>query len=328
MNKEQNDKGWQAKSKLKDDLRTTVGIDADISNLNSDDSFKPIGEEEKEPLTEEEKKDIRKKLFFLVAMVIVVLILFVVVLFFNPLPKKGNNTNTTKQPETTIDEEKAALTELKDGEVKLSNKELQELTEEILYVQYDYYENNTFSIYEKENTYINNLNNQDKLFLLSKTNDFTSLMLKKDMLKDTCEKEITISKKDIDKILEDRLNTTVDIYEPFTYHIYENNKYQTTLRFTYQNETYTGTCYTFNTMINKSTQQKVVSAEKNKKQLYIDVKVVFINQTGIYKDPSFTTLIATENESFEEYIKKGNTYRYTYDISGTSYSLTNVSLLK
>ena len=326
MNKEQKDKGWQAKSKVQDDIQNK--IDADISNLNNDDSFKPVDENAKEPLTEEEIKNIRKKLFFLVGLVGIVLIAFVVALFINPFSKKDKKTTPIKQEETTINQETAPITEFKDGDVTLNNKELKELISEILYTQYDYYENNTNSIYEKESIYINNLTDKDKLFLSSKTNDFDSLVKKKITIETLCDTGVNITKKEIDTILEDRFNTSVEVYEPFTYNIYIKEKYEKTIRFTYENDKYIGTCYTSTNTIETSTQQSVVSATKNKKQLYIDVKVVFINQTGIYKDPTYTTLITAGNESFEEYIEKGNTYRYTYDLSGTSYSLTNVSLLK
>ena len=233
-----------------------------------------------------------------------------------------------KKPEANINKETASITEFNDGDVTLNNKEIKELISEILFVQYDYYENNTNTIFEKESVYINNLTNKDKLFLASKTSDFDSLIKKRITIETLCDTGVNISKKEIDTILEDRFNTSVEVYEPFTYNIYIKDKYEKTVRFTYENDKYIGTCYTSTNTIETSTQQKVVSATKNKKQLYIDVKVVFVNQTGIYKDPSFTTLITTGNESFEEYIEKGNTYRYTYDLSGTSYSLTNVSLLK
>ena len=326
MNQEQKDKGWQAKSKVQVDIQNK--IDADISNLNDDDSFKPVDENAKEPLTEEEVKSIRRKLFFLVGLVGIVLITFVIALFFNPFTGKDNKETPVKKPEANINKETASITEFNDGDVTLNNKEIKELISEILFVQYDYYENNTNTIFEKENVYINNLTNKDKLFLASKTSDFDSLIKKRITIETLCDTGVNISKKEIDTILEDRFNTSVEVYEPFTYNIYIKDKYEKTVRFTYENDKYIGTCYTSTNTIETSTQQKVVSATKNKKQLYIDVKVVFVNQTGIYKDPSFTTLITTGNESFEEYIEKGNTYRYTYDLSGTSYSLTNVSLLK
>lgn len=326
MNKDSKEKEWKATSKVSNEL----DLDADISNLNDDESFVPIEEAEKEPLTEEEKKDIRKKLSFLLIIVFLVLVALVIILIFNPFASKPNdsNNNTTTEKNKTENADSKAITELTDGEISLTNKEVQTLTKEILYKQYDYYENDTLALFTTDNTYINNISDKDKLFLVAKTSDFTSLMNNKITTNDVCKTIITISKEEIDTILNSRFNTSLLVYEPFIYNIYENEEYYRTIRFVYENGSYVGSCYAPNENITTSTQQSIVSATKDKKQLYIDVKVVFVNQTGIYKDSNFTTLITDQNQSFEEYIKQGNTYRYTYDISGTSYSLINVSLLK
>ena len=58
------------------------------------------------------------------------------------------------------------------------------------------------------------------------TSDFDSLIKKRITIETLCDTGVNISKKEIDTILEDRFNTSVEVYEPFTYNIYIKDKYE------------------------------------------------------------------------------------------------------
>ena len=98
-----NNKGqnWKSIRNVKDELND----DADISNLNDDDSFVPMIEKNKEPLTDEEKKDIRKRIFCSLIIVFIVLIGLILVLIFNPFKKERNPVETNESKEDINNEQ-------------------------------------------------------------------------------------------------------------------------------------------------------------------------------------------------------------------------------
>ena len=332
MNKNNREKVWKATAE-----KNSINFVDDISNLNNDDSFAPINEEEeRQPLTEEEKEEVRKKLFVLLIVIVAVLIFLVVVLIFDPFSskqdtnKKDNDTEEKEEQKEDPEEPKQeTLATLPDGEIKLTNSEIQIIINEIEYKTNEYYENETLFLYKADNTNITTLTDANKLFLLSKTSDFNSLVKKSINDNNLCGTKIVIDAKSINGILNDRFNTSIKKYESFNYSYFKEETFISTYKFVYNNGNYEGSCHTPNTNVNQLAQQQVVKATKEGKKLYIDAKVVFVKENGVYKDPTFKTLITNNKAAMlDDYINSGNTYRYTYDISGINYILTNVSLLK
>ena len=264
--------------------------------------------------------------------IIIVLIGLVIVLIFNPFDSKSkyqnkpqteeNNKEDTEEKEENTTTEK--VKDMPNGDIPITKAEIYTLTNEIVNKTKDYYENDTVSIYQKKQ--LSELTDQNKLFLLSKTNDFNSLIHNQINNETICNANIIINKSDVDAILEKRFNTRLTNYESFIYNIYEEETYLNTIKFVLENDTYVGKCHTFKGELLTLAQQKVISATKENNNLYIDVQVVFINKTGVYKDTEFTTLITNQEQSFDEYIQSGNIYRYTYNITDTGYVLTNISL--
>ena len=244
------------------------------------------------------------------------------------LKKKDNETEEKQDKEEEEKPKEETLATLPDGDISLTNKEIQTLIKEIEYRTNEYYENDTINLYKTGNTNINALTNANKLFLMSKTSDFNSLTKKSINDNNLCGTKLIIDTKSIQTILKDRFNTSITSFDSFTYSYYKEETYITTYKFTYLNGNYEGSCYTPDTKVNQLSQQQVVKATKEGKKLYIDAKVVFVKENGVYKDPTFKTLITNKTATLEDYINSGNTYRYTYDISGINYILTNVSLLK
>lgn len=53
--------------------------------------------------------------------------------------------------------------------------------------------------------------------------------------------------------------------------------------------------------------------------------MVFINQTGVYKDSNFNELITNDqNAQLDDYISKGATYKYTFVKSEDNYYLAKI----
>lgn len=306
--------------------------DDDIINLNNDNSFSPINEEEeKAPLTEEEKGEVRKKLLILLIVIFIALIFFVIVLIFDPFakeePKKEEKTEQKEETKPVVNQK--TLKDYEDGEIDISNDEIVILTEEIIFKDQDHYENNALTLFLKGNTNIANLTDAYKLFLLGKTTNFNEVIAANAKESDFCKNKFEIDKATIDALLKERFNTTVTKYENFLYHYYDYDGYNRTIKFTYKDEKYTGECYQPINTVKTAIQQDVVKAEKKGNMLYLDCKVIFINEKGVYKDPAFKNVIATGITSDPRiHLGEGNIYRYTFEINQNEYYLTNISLQK
>lgn len=336
MKKNEREENWKSISKKVKDVNNNVFDD--INNLNEDDSFSPIEEvEEKVPLTEEEKKSVRKKLFILLIIIIIVIIALITIRIIEPYSNKETNNDETEEAkdnesdenEEKIDEAETLILELEDGVISSTNYELISLIDEIKYNLREYYVNDTIELFKNNNTNISTLTNRKKLFLVSKTKEFNTLISNQMTGESLCDNNIIIGISDIDKILKDRFNTNVTAYEQFAYSYYFEKEFVNNIIFTKKDNNYIGTCSNTTNKIVQLSEQKFISATKKDNKIYIDMKVVFIKESGVYKDPSFTTLITNDvQKTEEEYFLKANTYRYTYDITDTNYVLTNVSLLK
>lgn len=331
MQKNSREKAWKATANINEKPKKKI-VDDDIANLNADEDFAPVEEtEEKVPLTEEEKQMVRKKLFILLVVIAVVLLLQIMFLFFNPFSKKEEKPKEVEEVEEQVPEEEEeevsvedrSLKDFQDGlAIPSNNVEMQALISEISYTTRDYYGNDTLSIFKSKDMHIPALSNRDKLLLVSKTFDFKKLLPK-----DLCAQDITIPTSEVDKILKNRFNTQVSSYENINY---SDEDAKVNIRFTNNGTNYIGKCYKPNENdVTSLTAQSFLSATKSKNNIYIDMKVVFVNKKGIYSDTNFQHIISNASAaSVENDITKGNTYRYIFDISGKYYYLTEIQLQK
>ena len=331
MQKNQREKAWKATAKVEFQKRKNTFDDADIANLNNDDSFYPIDEEEqKQPLTEEEKTEVRKKLFILLIIIIIVIIGFIYVLIFNPFKEEKTPEENTQQEETDeSEEEENNETTSDDSTITLDSEIVKTLEEETIYQNYEYYNNDTLALYRNNSTNITDLDNKTKLFLASKTNEFKQEIENNINTTSICNSNITINTSVIDEILKNRFNTSVTAYEEFIFSYYKDKVFIQDFKFTKKDNSYIGECYQSTNTIDSIAQQQITSVSKENDTLYINYKVVFIKETGVYKDPNFTTLITNDKSATTtDYINEGNTYQYVYTINNGNYTLTNVALLK
>jgi len=341
MHKESREKAWKATSKARTKpINKNISTDADIVNLNKDNEFIPFEEdieiEEKIPLTEEEKKEVRKKLFILLIAIVITLIIMIIMLIFDPFgssdKKDDKETDKPIVEENKNDEDKdknKTLKDVKDGKVSLQHADVVKLVELIEFNSNEYKYNDTPSLYSTSPILISKISNKNKLFLTSKSDTFKELFKTKIANDDVCASELNIPTTEMNKIVKKVLNTEVSEYVSFYYSYYEGNSYVKDILFTKQNDLYIGKCLTDQPTPKSIVQQQFLGATKEKNKLYIDVKIVFANQSGVYKDPNFKTLITNDkNLELDKYISEGNTYRHTFDISSDNYYLENISLLK
>ena len=329
MAKNDREKEWKATS-------TANNFYDDINNLNDSEDFAPIVEkEEVKVLTDEEKIEVRKKLFVLLVLIILALLFMLVVLIFDPFKSSNKSEESNKKEnepaqkeEVKTDQEKK-IRELSDGLIGNDNLELNSLIKEIIYQKEEYYDNDTLALFKTDQTKISSLTDLNKLFLVSKTSDFNNLVKEKNIKNDICNSNIIISTNEIQNILTEHFNTNVKEYVPFNYTYYDNNNFISNLKFTLKDNNYIGTCYKSQEKISSVVEQQFVSATKENDNLYIDVRIVFINAKGVYKDPTLKTLITNDvTMTSDDYMSKGNIYRYLYTYNNDKYVLKGVQLLK
>jgi len=322
--KSSREKAWVASKTKKNNVIANDESYSEINNLQ-DDSFVEA-KEEVVLLTEEEKLEIRKKIGFLLIFVFIAFILMIIILIFDPFTPKKNKKR--KDNEVPVVQEKS-LYDYEDGKISLTDKYVVEIYNEIEYKLADYYEYDTYFLYRNENTNMNSLTDLEKTILVSKSNNFNSIISNISTSTNICEEEIVVDSNDISKISLNKYGTTINPVSKFKYNYYYSNSYITSILFTLKDGKYIGKCYEHGKNITKVVEQKLVNVTKETDNLYVDVQVVFITKDGVFKDPNHKELITNnEKTSSNEYMSKGRIYRYNYIITDDGYYLNNVSLLK
>ena len=327
--KSSREKAWVASKGKKTNVIVNDGSNSEINNLQ-DESFVELEEFEEEPvpLTEEEKLEIRKKIGILLIFVVIAFFIMLIILIFDPFaPRKS--TEKEEKEEEKEEEVKVTLYEYEDGDINTGDKYITSIYNEIKFRVIDNYEYDTFFLYRNNETKINTLSDIQKIVLLSKTNDFNTLLEKISTSGNVCEEKIDIDVSKMDEILLRKYGTIFTPTNQFKYNYYYSDSYIASILFTLDGNVYHGKCYDRQTKLTKMIEQELVSATKKDNYLYLDVKAAFITEKGVFKDPNFKTLITNDrNASFDTYMQKANTYRYTYVISKDGYYLDNIALKK
>ena len=339
MRKESREKAWKATSQARTKpINEKTNIDADIVNLNHNNDFIPVTEEieaeEIIPLTEEEKREVRKKLFILLVAIVIALVVMIIMLIFDPFGGKEKDKDKDKpivqeEKEDDKEDKKKSLKDMKDGTVSLAHEELVKLIEIVEFNRNENLFNDTVSFFSTTPVLTSKLSNKNKLFLTTKSEKFKKMFETKITNNNVCSSELNIPTTEMSKLVKEVLNTDVSEYISFYYSYYDDTSYINDIIFKKENDLYIGECIKTTPQPKAVVQQSILGANKENKKINIDVKVVFINQTGVYKDPNFKTLITNDkNASLDNYISEGNTYRYTFDVSSDNYHLESISLLK
>ena len=283
----------------------------------------------------EELTLVRKKLVFLLGGVIVAGII-IIVLLLEPFSFKKDNKNNKpnidgEEINNNINKEDESYT----GELDLSDQLVQKLVGTIDFTNQDFKTIDLFPLYEKDAVEIKDISNDIKLHLLTRSQDFYDMLRDNGIDKyiETCDSNgLVIDKSKIESVVTSLFGPNAVLeYKNINYLYsigYEINK---KITLTYANNQYLVKCneFTENNTVTKFVQQQTNKAIGLDNSIEVYQYVVFINETGVYKEPNFKTLITNnKNDKIPDYISKGNTYKYTFSKNGNSYYLSKIELVK
>ena len=324
--KSSREKAWIASKNKKNNIIINDGSNSEISNLQ-DGSFVEIDENERIPLTEEEKLEIRKKIGFLLIFVFAAFILMIIILIFDPFTSKKREKKKNDSDVPVVHE--SSLYDYEDGKIDISDKYIKDIYKEIKFNLIDFYEFDTYFLYKNNYTSTNSLSDLEKTILVSKSNDFNSIISNISTSSNICEEDIVVDSNEVSKIALNKYSTDVNLVPQFKYNYYYEESYIASINFTLKDNKYIGKCYKHGDKFIKIIEQKPIEASKQADNLFIDVRVAFISEKGVFKDPNYKELIANDKKAkSNDYMNKSRIYRYSYIVTDDGYYLNNVSLLK
>lgn len=287
---------------------------------NSFSSFeKVVLEPKKVNNSPDDLKEIQKK-FVILGIVLLILILIFIYLFIYSDYIFGNKSNKNEQVETeVIEKEKVekTLSELDDGNIDISNSELMDLYSIFNNSIYDYLMFDSTFLYKYDSMLVSKLNTNQLLYLMSKTPEFSNIIDEFGLISEAelCYKDSTISieKTKLDEILLKRFNRANVNFNQFNVAYYINKQFITYFNFKYNDGAYKSTCFNKKLVDSKIiTQSLADKAEKKGDTITIDLKVVFINNNGIYSDITLKNKIKSSNDDIDDvldYITEGSVYK-------------------
>lgn len=283
-----------------------------------------------------ELEEARKKIVFLL-MGVVVVGFIIIVMMINPFKSIGNEEKTTTDNEEKEEQKEETEEEINEeipiGAIELSNSTVEYLNGSVTFNASNFAVIDLFRLYNTNTLESNNIPNDIKLFLLKRNESFVTLLEESNIEEyiQSCDTNgVVIDKSKMDIVLSKTLgpNTTIE-YKDIDYSYFSTSSNEKKLTLTYSNDQYVVKCndYQINNDFSKFIQQKLIKAEKTETAIEIYQKVVFINQTGVYKDTNFTNLITNDKDAtIDEYIDKGVTYKYTFIENEEDYYLSKIEL--
>ncbi len=295
-------------------------------------------EEEEEPreIVEYDPKDlenIRKKLLILLMIIVVFVILFIIILL-NPFKSKTKEPNYSDN-EDVEDVEPPVSSELPLGEIETSNNIVMSLNSKISFSLIDFYNMDPFELFKNNSITSNDIPDFLKIHFLSKTDDFYNIFdeIKLEEYIKTCDTEgITLDNNQVNTVIEKTLGPNVNIANG-TYLLlyYSDTLASKRLSFTKNDNNYVITCNTSpaSNEITKYFQQKLEKAIKTEEGIELYQRIVFIKESGVYKDPNFTNLITNDiNVTYDSYITGGAVYKFKFIENEKDYYLSSIELVQ
>lgn len=313
-----------------DTVETVNQLDDDLTNRinmlygDSSSSSKPVKEYDPKEIAE-----VRKKLILLLIGLVIFTVIAVIVVL-NPFDVLNDNKKD-KEENKPVQEEKEEKEEIPLGVVDPTEPLINELNNLVSFSYGDFEKVDLFSLYTGNLLDINNVPNDIKLFFIKRNNAFLKLLNDagvEDYVETCAEGGINISKEDFDQVVTEVLgpNSTV-LYENINYSYFIKDKDAVKVTMTWDNEQYRLECndYIEGTSVTKFAQQQFDKAVKTEEGIEIYQQVVFINQTGVYKDPNFGQLITNDiSATFDQYITNGSLYKYTFKENEEGYFLSKI----
>lgn len=300
-----------------------------------------------EPKNYEEKKVInynseellatRKKLLILLFILLAFAFIFIIFLF-NPLSHSSNGKSSSDNEEKdTNDDEQNTVDELPLGEVQLSNNIVLGLNAFATFSIADFYYQDFYSLFNQPSLLSSQMSDNLKVYFISKDNTFSEYLNElgvTEYVKSCNGVGLTLDNNKMNSFIAKTLGSNTQLADGAYKYLYTNNdlaKY-VILIITKNGDNYKLTCSNeqLNTNVNKYLQQKLVKAMKTETGIEIYQSVVFINETGVYKEPGFKTLITNDvNVKFDDYINKGSMYRFSFTIEDNgNYYLSKIELVE
>lgn len=287
----------------------------------------------------EELASVRKKLMFLFVGVVIAGIL-IIVLLLSPLPFGKDNKNDKLNSNgddvnENVNNENSSEDGLYIGEIELNEPIVLSLEEIVEFTTDDFKNIDLFPLYQKDVLEVKDIPNDIKLYMLIRNGGFYNLLKDNGVgtYVETCDsKGIVIDTNKIDQLSKNLFGqeTTLE-YKSINYRYYVSYGVSEKITLTYENNQYLAKCSDFkeNNNLNKFVQQKTQKVIGTESAIEMYQYVVFINETGVYKDTDFKTLITNDKSAeMSEYIDKGNTYKYTFSKNENKYYLSKIELVK
>lgn len=278
----------------------------------------------------------RKKLLLLFVGVIVAGVI-IIVLFLNPLEFNFGKNNKEQNPGENNEQNKNEVPEypltlnIYDEKVTSLNAQIEFSVEEQQQVD-------LFPLYINENVVINDIPNEIKIAYLKKNDRFYEMLIKNKVNEyaTVCNPEgVTISKDEFDQVYSSIFGKDALInYSNINYEIPTEDDQAKKITLTFNTDKYIVKCndYAVSDNITKFVQQELIKAVETENTIELYQKIVFVTYSGnigVYKEPTFTTLITNDKTaSIEDYINLGNTYKYIFEKDGEKSYLSKIELTK
>jgi len=274
----------------------------------------------------EELLEVRKKLMLLLICIVIFCVVMIVTLI-NPFDFGNSKKDKKEEPETIEKEDKGFPM----GPIDITEPTIAELNSFLSFSPNDFQTIDLFPLYENSVLEAKNIPDNIKLFLFKKTEAFANMLddAKIGEYVQTCDPSgISISKENFDKALAEFFGeVTLGVYGNINYSYFSDDIGTTKVSMNYVDDHYVIKCnsYTDGVAITKYLQQSLNKAIKVEGAIELYQNVVFINQTGVYKDTSFSELITNDaNAKFSDYIIKGSLYKYIFIEDGDNYYLSKI----
>lgn len=275
-----------------------------------------------------ELMDVRKKLIILLILLVIGGVV-IFALLLNPFNTKVKDKNNDKD---NIHEEKNEDNNEENyiGQISLDDDTVEKLNNWIDFSAEDAMKMDVFSLYNNDVTEIKNLSNDTKMFLLTKNDSFSNLLkdLQIEEYITTCaENGLLVSKENFDNLVISVFGDNILEYSNINYLYSSANLGEKKITLNFVNDNYILKCneFSLNETIVKFVQQRAVKAMKTETGIDIYKQVVFINQSGVYKDPTFSTLITNDKYADKtDYISRGTTYKYVFNNKDNNYYLSKI----
>lgn len=271
--------------------------------------IKEFEETEPQIMTQEEKQKLKKQMIGMIWIIVIVIIAALVFVFGFKDKKKHTQEPTDENVEINTREP------LKNGAVAVDEPEVKEINTMFNFETINpLYEENILKIYSLETTTIEEFDFSTKMLFLTSHSDFKKIVEEKGLGKEN--KKITLTTKEIDELALKLFNKDINLeYQDFKYYLEKDGVV------TYYDAILKDDKYTFNESTGVESKIKVYSkmysCYKEENILYIDSRVVFINESGVYSNPEMTELIGKRTDLADKYVNSGYSVKFTYEIKNT-----------